>query len=120
ADDNRTLPVEEDTAFAGTSQKQLSYARLYFLQGIKDVLEYIAEDPTGALRAGSSVFPTVPHYVTFDEEQSEILPFPQFDDPNFGGPAVQDREPAQSVAYLYGSALERLGVSAVAYADQLW
>jgi hypothetical protein len=94
---------------------------LYFLQGLKDVLEYVAEDTTGTLRAGSSVFPTVPHYVTFDEEQSQILPFPRFDDPNFGGPAAPlDREPSQSVAYLYGSAMERLGLSAVAYADQLW
>jgi len=118
--DTRELPVEEAVPFAGTSQKQMAYARLYFLQGVKDVLEYVAEDTTGTLRAGSSVFPTVPHYVTFDEEQSQILPFPRFDDPNFGGPAVQDREPSQSVAYLYGSALERLGLSAVAYADQIW
>ncbi len=120
ANDTRELPKEEPAPFAGTSQKQISYARLYFLQGIKDVLEYVAEDATGALRAGSSIFPTVPHYVTFDEEQSPILPFPQFDDPNFGGPAVVDREASQSVAYLYGSALERLGLSATAYADQLW
>jgi len=118
--DTRGLPAEEEVPLAGTSQKQISYARLYFLQGLKDVLEYVAEDTTGTLRAGSSIFPTVPHYVTFDEEQSQILPFPRFDDPNFGGPAVQDREPSQSVAYLYGSALERLGLSAVAYADQLW
>ncbi len=106
--------------FAGTSQKQITYARLYFLQGIKDVLDYIAEDTSGKLRAGSSIYPTVPHYVTFDDELSEILPFPRFDDPNFGGPAVVDREPSQSVAYLYGSAMERYGLSAVAYADQLW
>lgn len=120
ANDTRELPEEEPAAFPGTSQKQITYARLYFLQGIKDVLEYIAEDPTGRLRAGSSIFPTVPHYVTFDEEQSQILPFPRFDDANFGGPAIQDREPSQSVAYLYGSAMERFGLSAVAYADQLW
>jgi hypothetical protein len=118
--DTRQLPAEEVVPFAGTSQKQITYARLYFLQGVKDVLEFIAQDTTGRLRAGSSVFPTVPHYVTFDEELSQILTFPRFDDPNFGGPAVQDREPSQSVAYLYGSALERLGLSAVAYADQLW
>lgn len=118
--DTRQLPAEERSAFAGTSQKQISYARLYFLQGIKDVLAYVAEDTTGALRAGSSAFPTVPHYVTFDDEQSQILPFPRFDDPNFGGPAVPDREASQSVAYLYGSAMERLGLSAVSYADQLW
>jgi hypothetical protein len=120
ANDTRELPEEEAIPFPGTSQKQIAYARLYFLQGIKDVLEYIAEDTTGKLRAGSSVYPTVPHYVTFDEEQSQILPFPRFDDPNFGGPAIQDREASQSVAYLYGSAMERLGLSAVAYADQLW
>ena len=118
--DTRQLPAEERSAFAGTSQKPISYARLYFLQGIKDVLAYVAEDTTGALRAGSSAFPTVPHYVTFDDEQSQILPFPRFDDPNFGGPAVLDREASQSVAYLYGSAMERLGLSAVSYADQLW
>jgi hypothetical protein len=119
--ENRALPKEEPATFAGTSQTPISYARMYFLQGIKDVLEYIAEDTTGALRAGSSAYPTGPHYVTFDDESSGILPFDQgFDDPNFGGPAVQDREPSQSVAYLYGSALERLGLSAVAYADQLW
>src|SRR5690606_34589203 len=118
--DTRPLPVEEEAAFGGTSQKQITYARLYFLQGIKDVLEYIAEDTTGALRAGSSLFPTVPHYVSFDDEQSQILPIPRFDAPTYGGPAVQDREPSQSVAYLYGSSLERLGLSAVAYADQLW
>ncbi len=120
ANDTRELPEEEPAPFGGTSQKQVTYARLYFLQGIKDVLEYIAEDKTGRLRAGSSAFPTLPHYVTFDDEQSQILPFPRFDDPGFGGPAVQDREASQSVAYLYGSALERLGLSAVTYADQLW
>jgi hypothetical protein len=121
ADDARGLPKEESATFPGTPQKQISYARLYFLQGIKDVLEYVAEDTTGTLRAGSDVFPTVRHYVTFDEEQSQILPFQRFDDPNFGGPAPPlDREPSQSVAYLYGSAMERLGLSAVAYADQLW
>jgi hypothetical protein len=118
--DSRLLPKEESATFAGTAQKQITYARLYFLQGIKDVLEYIAEDTTGALRAGSSVYPTVPHYVTFDDELSQILPFPKFDDANFGGPAIQDREPSQSVAYLYGSAMERLGLAATAYADQLW
>lgn len=118
--DTRSLPEEESTPMPGTSQKQLAYARLYFLQGVKDVLGFVAEDTTGQLRAGSGAFPILPHYVTFDEEQSLILPFPRFDDPNFGGPAVQDREASQSVAYLYGSALERFGLSAVAYADQLW
>ncbi len=121
ADDTRGLPKEEPAVFLGPPQKQITYARLYFLQGIKDVLEYVAEDTTGALRAGSSVYPTVPHYVTFDDQQSQILPFPRFDDPNFGGPAPPlDREPSQSVAYLYGGAMERLGLAAVAYADQLW
>ncbi len=120
ANDLRELPEDEPAAFAGTSQKQASYARLYFLQGIKDVLAYVADDTTGALRAGSTTFPTLPHYTVFDDEQSLLLPFPRFDDPNFGGPAVQDREPAQSVAYLYGSALERLGAAAITYADQLW
>src|SRR5262249_25151836 len=115
ANDTRQLPEEEATTFPGVSQKQLSYSRLYFLQGIKDVLAYVAEDTTGEVRAGSSIFPTLPHYVTFDDEQSQILPFPRFDDPNFGGPAVQDREASQSVAYLYGSAMERLGLSAVSY-----
>jgi hypothetical protein len=120
ANDTRELPAEEPAVFAGTSQKQSSYARLYFLQGIKDVLAYVAEDTTGALRAGSTAYPTMPHYVTFDDQQSEILPFPRFDDPNFGGPAVQDREASQSVAYLYGSAMDRLGLASVSYADQLW
>jgi hypothetical protein len=120
ANDTRKMPKEEAIEFPGTSQKQITYARLYFLQGIKDVLEFVAEDTTGKLRAGSSIYPTVPHYVTFDEEQSEVLPFPRFDDPNFGGPAIQDREASQSVAYLYGSAMERFGLAAVAYADQLW
>jgi hypothetical protein len=118
--DTREMPREEPAVFPGTAQKQLAYARLYLLQAIKDVLEFAAEDRTGALRAGSAVYPTVPHYVSFDEELSEILPFPRFDDPNFGGPAIQDREPSQSAAYLFGSALERYGLSAVAYADQLW
>ena len=117
--DTRQLPAEEPTAFSGTSQKQSSYARLYFLQGIKDVLSYVAEDTTGALRAGSSTFPTVPHYVVFDDEQSEILPFLRFDDPNFNKAGL-DREPSQSVAYLYGSSMDRLGAAAVSYADQLW
>jgi len=119
ANDTRTIPKEEPSAFPDTSQKQITYARLYFLQGIKDVLEYVAEDTTGRLRAGGSAYP-VTHYVTFDEEQGQVLPFPRFDDPNFGGPAIQDREPAQSVAYLFGSAMERFGLSAVAYAEQLW
>jgi hypothetical protein len=120
ANDTRGMPKEEPVAFDGTSQKQITYARLYFLQGIKDVLDYVAEDTTGKLRAGSSIYPTVPHYVAFDDELSQILPFPRFDDPNFGGPAVVDREPSESVAYLYGSAMERYGLAAVAYADQLW
>lgn len=120
ANDPRSLPVEEPMPFPGTSQKAVSYARLYFLQGAKDVLSYVADDVSGELRAGSSVFPTVPHYVTFDEETSAILPFDRFDDPNFGGPAALDREASQSVAYLYGSALERFGLAATAYADQLW
>ena len=118
--ETRGLPAEEPTPFDGTSQKQITYARLYFLQEIKDVLEYMAEDTTGALRAGSSIYPTLPHYVTFDDQASQILPFTRFDDPNFGGPAVVNREPSQSVAYLYGSAMERLGLSCVSYADQLW
>lgn len=118
--DTREMPKEESTPFPGTSQKQLTYARLYFVQPIKDILNYVAEDPTGALRAGSPIYPTVPHYVTFDEERDGVLPFPRFDDPNFGGPAIQDREASQSVAYLYGSALERYGMAAVSYADQLW
>ena len=121
ANDTRLLPKEEGTVFPGTSQKQLTYARLYFQQAIKDVLSYVAEDTTGALRAGSSLYPTVPHYVTFDEEREDgILDHDRFDDPNFGGPAVQDREASQSVAYLYGSSLERYGLATVGYADQLW
>ena len=120
ANDTREMPREEPAVFSGTSQKQITYARLYFFQGIKDILNYVAEDTTGSLRAGSSIYPTVPHYVTFDDELSEILPFPRFDDPNFGGPAIQDREASQSVAYLYGSAMERYGMSSVAYAEQLW
>jgi hypothetical protein len=119
ANDPRQLPAEETSPFNGTSQKQISYARLYFLQGIKDVLSYVAEDTTGTLRAGSPTFPTLPHYVVFDDEQSEILPFPRFDDTDFGGAGL-DREASQSVAYLYGSALDRLGLAAVSYADQLW
>lgn len=118
--DTRGLPRDEAATFSGTSQKQFTYARLYFLQGIKDVLEYIAEDSTGILRAGGGPYPTVPHYVSFDEELSEVLPFPRFDDPNFGGPAVLDREPSQAIAYLHGSAMERLGLASVSYADQLW
>lgn len=120
ATDNRERPQEEATEFPGTAQKPISYARLYFLQGIKDVLEYVAEDPTGRLRATGTAYPTMPHYVTFDDELSELLPFLAFDDPNFGGPAVEDRQPSQSVAFLYGSSLERLGLAAVGYADQLW
>ncbi|MBL9168208.1 MAG: hypothetical protein JNN07_10745 [Verrucomicrobiales bacterium] len=121
ANDSRLMPKEEATVFPGTSQKQLTYARLYFQQAIKDVLSYVAEDTTGALRAGSSLYPTVPHYVTFDEEKEDgILDHDRFDDPNFGGPAVQDREASQSVAYLYGSSLERYGLATVGYADQLW
>lgn len=121
ADDTRLMPKEEGTVFPGTSQKQLTYARLYFQQAIKDVLNYVAEDTTGALRAGSALYPTVPHYVTFDEEREDgILDHDRFDDPNFGGPAVQDREASQSVAYLYGSSLERYGLATVGYADQLW
>ena len=53
ADDTRGLPKEEPAEFVGPPQKQISFARLYFLQGIKDVLDYVSEDTTGALRAGS-------------------------------------------------------------------
>jgi hypothetical protein len=121
ANDVRGLPAEERIEFDGTSQKQMTYARLYFLQGLKDVLEFTARDPTGHLRAGSDYYPTVPHYVTFDEESTNApLPHARFDDPNFGGPAIQDREASQSVAFLYGSAMERLNLAAVAYADRLW
>src|SRR5207253_2889723 len=67
ANDTREIPKEEPVNFPGTSQKQITYARLYFLQAIKDVLDYISEDTTGKLRAGSSIYPTVPHYVTFDD-----------------------------------------------------
>jgi hypothetical protein len=121
-DDTRELPAEESTEFPGTSQKQITYARLYFLQGIKDVLEFIAEDTTGKLRAGSDIYgDTVPHYVSFDEEErDEVLLFPKYDDPNFGSEGSLNREAAQSVAYLYGSSMERYGLAAVAYADQLW
>ncbi len=118
--DTRDMPKEEKTAFGLEFQKPLAYARLYFLQPIKDILSYVAADPTGALRAGGSINSALPHYVTFDEERDAVLPFPRFDDPNFGGPAIQDGEAAQSVAYLYGSALERYGMAAVSYADQLW
>jgi hypothetical protein len=121
APDSRGLPTEEPSEFNGTSQKQISYARLYFLQEIKDVLNYIAEDTTGALRAGSLTYPTLPHYVKFDDQQSDILlPFSRFNDPNFGGTAVVNGEASQSVAYLYGSAMQQLGLASVSYADQLW
>lgn len=118
--DKRGLPKEERDPFNGTSQKSISYARLYFLQSIKDTLQYIAEDTTGHLRAVGTAYPTMPHYVTFDDEASEMLPHATFDDTNFGGSTVSDREASQSVAFLYGSALERLGFAAVGYADQLW
>lgn len=120
ADDTRELPKEEPKAFGGASQKQSTYARLYFLQAIKDTLGYMAQDSTGRLRATGTTYPTLPHYVTFDDQESLVLAFPRFDDPNFGGPTIVDREGSQSVAYLYGSALERYGLASVNYADQLW
>ena len=118
--DPRELPAEEPIPFRGVAQLQLAYARLYFLQGIKDALAYVAADPTGELRATGSEYPTIPHLVTFDDEESGVLPFPRFDDPNFGGPAQLDREAGASAAFLYGNALERFGLAVVAYADKLW
>ena len=120
ANDPRILPVDEPIPFRGVAQLQLAYARGYFLQGIKDALAYVAADPTGDLRATGPVYPTIPYYVTFDDEDSGELPFPRFDDPNFGGPAQADREASGSVAFLYGNALERFGLAVVAYADKLW
>ena len=121
--DNRDLPADEPEEFSGTAQMQLSYARLYFMQGIRDTIEFIEEDPTGKLRAIGGIYSTMPHYVTFDEEKSEVLPHENFNDPNFGDgiPKVKlDREPSQSAAYLYGSLLDRYGMVNTAYAEQLW
>ena len=123
ANDLRGMPKDEPATYAGTSQKQLAYARLYFFRPLKDMLDYIARDKSGAVRASGSAYPTMPHYVTFDDQLSQVLPFTDgtaFDDPNFGGPAVVDREASQSFAYLYGSSMERLGMAVISYADQLW
>lgn len=125
ANDTRSMPKEEAITYAGTSQKQLSYARLYFLQPLKDTLDYMARDRTGAVRASGTAYPTLPHYATFDDQLSQVLPFDdatnnRFNDPNFGGPSVVDKEAIQSVAYLFGSAMERYGMAVISYADQLW
>lgn len=120
ATDPRGLPRDEPGTFPGIAQKPLAYARLYFLQGVKDALDYVASDVTGQLRAGSTAFPALPHYVAFDDETSAVLEFPRFDDPAFGGPAIVDREPMTSAAFAYGNALDRLSLASVAYADQLW
>ena len=53
----RVIPREETNTFGGTSQKQLAYARLYFLQGIKDVLEYVAEDTMASCARAARCIP---------------------------------------------------------------
>jgi hypothetical protein len=69
--DTRELPAEEATPFAGTAQKQITYARLYFLQGSK-TCSNTSRKIRRVLCARQFHLSTVPHYVTFDEEQSRF------------------------------------------------
>ncbi len=123
AEDNREMPYEESVDYPVDSQKRITYARLYFLQGIKDVLNYISEDSTGEVRAVSSDYSTIPYYVKFDNQSEAAqwrLPHDRFDDPNFGGDGLVDGQASQTVGYLYGTALDRYGMAVTAYAEQLW
>lgn len=123
AEDTREMPYEEAVDFPLDSQKRITYARLYFLQGIKDVLNYISEDSTGEVRAVSSDYSTIPYYVKFDNQSKSAqwrLPHERFDDPNFGGEGLVDGQASQTVGYLYGTALNRYGMAVTAYAEQLW
>ena len=122
-EETRKMPKEEVNEFPLDSQKKITYARLYFLQGIKDVLNYISEDSTGKVRAVSSDYTSIPYYVKFDNESKSAqgrLPHERFDDPNFGGAGVVDGQASQTVGYLYGTALDRYGMAASSYAEQLW
>lgn len=130
--DKRTMPYEEyqsyeegyyEHVFPLDSQKKITYARLYFLQGIKDVLNYISEDSTGKVRATTEDYSGLPHYVKFDNESKAAqwrLPHDRFDDPNFGDDDLDDGQAGQTVGYLYGTALNRYGMAVTAYAEQLW
>ncbi len=115
--DDRPLPAELTTEYLGTSIKQLTYARNYFLQPVKDVLVFMSRDSTGEVRAQDNDFPMLPHYTRFDDAASLGLPHAVFNDPNFSDPVGQA---SQTLARLYGSALERLGMATSASADQLW
>lgn len=115
--DDRPVPAEVVSEYSGTSIKQLSYARSYFLQPIKDVLAFMSRDKTGEVRAQDGDFPVLPHYTRFDDAASIGLPLATYNDPNFSDPVGQA---SQTLARLYGAALERLGMSATASAEQLW
>lgn len=115
--DTRPVPAEVVTEYSGTSIKQLAYARSYFLQPIKDVLAFMSRDKTSEVRAQDNDFPVLPHYTRFDDAASIGLPRAIYNDPNFSDPVGQA---SQTLARLYGAALERVGMAATASADQLW
>ncbi len=117
--DNRALTADRSTVYNIPSLKTLGYGRAYFMQPIKDILQFMSRDKTGQVRAtgGASDFPVMRHYVRFDKASSIDLPHVTYDDPNYSDPVGQA---SQTAARLYGAAMERVAMAATATADQLW
>lgn len=104
--------------YSGVKITDLCYADLHFLRGMSGLLDFMATDPEGKIRAVDRAhYETFPQYTIFDQintnpgqECPSCIP-----DPNFTG----DRS-MQTSGYLMGNLLDRFGKVNVAIADRLW
>lgn len=93
--------------YTGANVKDLVYARHYFLDGVTDVLDFIANDPEGTIRAVEPLNAPFTQYTSFNTME---LP-----DANFTG--VQS---IQTAGYLLGNTLDRYGKAVIGIGDRLW
>ncbi len=136
ARDQRPTPAgtpvdDQGNPYAGVSTKQLTYSRLYFQQAIREALSFVSSDPDGILRAShhpaAIPYERTPFYVQFNRDDVNIDNYLQgWPDPNYSatdaatGVTEQTPQDSLSAAFLYGSALERLGFAVNEMGDQLW
>lgn len=130
-------PVDEDgVPYAGASTKQLTYSRLYFMAAIREALAFVASDREGVLRAShrSEAIPYefTPFYVQFNRDDTyddnhlkgwldpSFSSEPDPDEAEKGNAVVQNPQDSLSAAFLYGSALERMGFAVNEMGNQLW
>jgi len=98
------------------SLQSLSYAQLYFQEGIKETLSFIQSDPEGKIRSTDLVsIDAFPYFTQWNNP--DYLPHPRFEDQAFND---SEDQASLTAASLLGKTIRRYGVTAIGVSDKLW